>query len=74
MKPLAWIPLTAGPNETIVVRTPAAAAGLTGFVADLELGIGTVTLTETPTTIPDTAAEAATSESAEPTTTPEEQN
>jgi len=63
VKPLAWIPLTAGPNETIVVRTPAAAAGVTGFVADLELGIGTVTLTETPTTIPDAAAEAATSES-----------
>lgn len=58
VKPLAWIPLTAGPNETIVVRTPAAAAGETGFVADLNLGIGTITLTETP---------------AEP-TTPEEQN
>ncbi len=67
VKPLAWIPLTVGPNETIVVRTPTAATGETGFVADLELGIGTVALTENPTTIPDT-------ESPEPTITPEEQN
>lgn len=68
VKPLAWIPLTVGPNETILVRTPAAAAGDAGFVADLELGIGTVALTENPTTIPDTT------EAPEPTITPEEQN
>lgn len=67
VKQLAWIPLTVGPNETIVIRTPTAATGETGFIADLNLGIGTVALTENPTTIPDT-------ESPEPTITPEEQN
>ena len=49
VKQLAWIPLTVGPNETIVVRTPAATDREPGFIADLNLGIGTITLTETPT-------------------------